>query len=610
MRYFFTLFLINILLINAPVVGQSDSVQVKVSKDKVKISGKLYYIHTVRSGETLYNIARAYQVAQAAIMENNPELYQGLKVGNTIKVPVVQELKNPNKNKDVFHIVKKGETLYSISKQYNIPTERLAEINQLTDFNVKENQNLLISGDVNALKDRKKAEAIAAIANTPVVPAKQQKIVNHEVLPKETLTSISKKYGITINELVENNPFLKAEGLKIGQTLAVPTSKQDNEVEPATKVEEKQRTGKDCPPYTYSSSTAFNVVLMMPFGGERAGVDTSSKSTNGSRFEDIMQYYEGTLLAVDSLKKGGVSVNLTVVDTKTDKDPNAIAQALKNPALKEANLIIGPVYPEAIPMVAKYAESHRIPMVSPLGSTESVVKNNDYLIQIAPEGDVLTKLSVEYAKKDEGKTILVIPSDGSDAKLVKEFKSMLKEKLPELSYRQGNNAASQREALRGKLAEGKKNRFVVLSNNEVFVLDFLQNLTTAAKGYDVEVLGTQKWLKFNSVDMAYIHGSNVQMYVNNYVDYSVETTKTFVRGFRNFYKAEPNNYAFRGFDVAYFFIDAMRKHGPDFIGCLPKLSSKNIHTPFRFVKEGEGGYMNTDAALIKHIEGYKVVRLK
>ena len=603
MRYLFTFLLVNALFINTPVVGQSDSVQVKVSKDKVKISGKLYYIHTVRSGETLYNIARAYQVAQAAIIENNPELYQGVKAGNTIKIPVVQELKNPNKNKGVFHIVKKGETLYGISKQYNIPTETLAKINLLTDYNLKENQSLFISNDETIRKNHKAADALAASNETRLTSSD----AGHEVLPKETLTSISKKYAITIDELVDANPFLKDEGLKIGQKLTIPAPSAQNRGGEAAQIGEKH--SKDCPSYTYKASTAFNVVMMLPFGGE-ASVDTSAKSAASGRFEDILQYYEGTLIAIDSLKNKGVSVNLTVIDTKSDKEPNAIAQALKNPALKEANLIIGPVYPEAIPMVAKYADSHKIPMVSPLATTESLVRNNDYLIQIATEADVLTKLSVEYAKKDEGKTILVVPSDGSDAKLVKEFKAMLKEKLPELSYRQGNNAASQREALRGKLAEGKKNRFVVLSNNEVFVLDFLQNLTTASKGYDVEVLGTQRWLKFNSIDMAYLHGSNVQMYVHNYVDYNVESTKSFVRSFRRYYKADPNNYAFRGFDVAYFFIEALRKHGPDFIGCLPKLSGKNIHTPFRFAKEGDGGYLNTDAALIKHIEGYKVVRLK
>ncbi len=612
MRYFFTLLLVNALLFNTPVCGQSDSIQVKVSKDKVKLSGKLYYIHTVRTGETLYNIAKAYQVAQTAIVESNPELYQGIKAGSTLKVPVVQELKNPNANRGVFHIVKKGETLYGISKLYSIPTETLSKINLLSDSNIQENQNLFITSDESkASKLQKMAEAKATINQAKVVPAKLSKAIVHDVIPKETLTSIAKKYGITIDELVAGNPILKSEGLKTGQQLTIASPKQVSVDEPATSVAEKNVTTTDCQNYTYKPGTVFNVVLILPLGGETAVIDTSSKSSSARRYEDIMQYYEGTLIAIDSLKNSGVSVKLTVIDTKTDKDLDAITKALKTPVLKEANLIIGPVYSEAIPMVAKFAESHKIPMVSPLATAESVVRDNRYFVQVANDATALTRLSVEYARRDDGKTTLVIPSDGSDAKLVKEFKAALKEKLPELSYRQGNNAVSQREALKAKLVQGKNNRFVVLSNNEVFVLDFLQNLTNASKGYDVEVLGRQKWLKFTSVDMAYIHGANVQMYVQNYADYSAETTKSFVRSFRNFYKAEPNNYAFRGFDVAYYFINALKKNGPDFIGCLPKLSSQNIHTPFRFVKVGEnGGYINTDAALIKHGEGFRVERVK
>lgn len=609
MRYSLLFLLINCLLISGTAIGQTEAVQVKVSKDRVKLSGKYYYVHTVRTGETLYNIGKAYQIALEAIIENNPELEQGLKVGESIKIPVVQELKNPSKNKDEFHIVKKGETLYSISRQYSVPTEVLAAANHLSDLNVIENQSLLVNSDEIAKLHQK--ENLSTLASGPIAAIKQGKTVTHEVLPKETLTSISKKYGITISELIESNPVLKNEELKIGQTLTIHLPKIEKAPELSSNVGAKTQVNSDCLYYSYKSATAFNVVLMLPFGGESASIDTLGKSANSRRFEDMIQFYEGALVAIDSLKESGVSVRLTVIDTKSDKSPADVAQALKNPALKKADLIIGPVYPEAIPMVAKFAEANKIPMVSPLASTDALVKNNRYLIQIANNADILTKLSVEYAKKDDGKTILVVPSDGSDAKMVKAFKTMLKEKLPELSYRQGNNAAAQRQALKGKLADNGKTRFVVLSNNEVFVLDFLQNLSIAAKGYDIEVLGTQRWLKFGSIDMDYIHGTNVQMFVHNYVDYNVESTKSFIRSFRNLYKAEPNNYGFRGFDVTYFFIDSMRKYGNEQLtASLTKTSSKNVHTPFRFVKEGDGGFMNIDAALIKHVEGYKVVRLK
>lgn len=137
------------------------------------------------------------------------------------------------------------------------------------DFNVKENQSLFISTDRDAIKQHKK-ELIASLNETQVAAASPVKLVSHEVLPKETLTSISKKYGITIDELVGNNPFLKAEGLKVGQVLAIPT-KQDKGVAAAQSVPEKSAVSKE--PYAYKSTTVFNVVMMLPFGGAHVGLD-------------------------------------------------------------------------------------------------------------------------------------------------------------------------------------------------------------------------------------------------------------------------------------------------------------------------------------------------
>lgn len=607
MRKYATLTFALVIFIGTSLFAQDDSVVVKVSKEKVKISGKYYYIHTVREGETLYNIARAYQIAQAAIIESNPELYKGVKLGNTIKVPVVQELKNPNPNKNTFHIVKKGETLYSISKEYNVPIDVLSRVNLLEKTEIKENQSIYIPTEKSAKVDKR-------LAVEPVVSdshsAKGDPIM-HQVLPKETLYSISKKYSISQDEIEAANPVLKTEGLKVGQVLTIVKSAKKDDSK-SVDTPKKKVESKDCSSYRYNPSTRFNVVLMLPFSIAATSSDTAVSNAGARKYDDIMQYYQGTLIAIDSLKKSGVSVNLTVIDTKNDKDLEAIEKGLKNPALKDADLIIGPVYPTAIPVVAKYAESHSIPMVSPLASLPQLVKENPYLIQVATDAETIRETSMEYAKRHiNGQTILVYAADGSDSKLVKDFKASLKIKLPELTYHQGGNAQVQRNILKSKLLADKQNRFIVLSNNEVFVLDFLQNLSVASKGYNIEVLGTSKWLKFTSVDMQYIHDSNVEIVLPNYVDFNEAGAKSFTRSFRSYFKNEPNNYAFRGFDVAFYFIDALKVNGPQFLGCLTNNIKSNIHTPFHFAKYSENsGYINTDAVLIKHTDGFKVEKVK
>lgn len=596
------------ILVSGAVYSQNDSVAVKVSKEKVKISGKFYYIHTVKPGETLYSIARAYQIAQAAIIESNPELYKGVKAGNSLKIPVVQDLKNPNPNKDTYHIVKKGETLYAISRAYNVSVDVLSKLNMLENTSVKENQSLYIPNSKNVKLDERTSSMLQENVKPEAKEVKGKGKAAHEVQPKESVYSISRKYNITVKELTDANPGLEADGPKVGQTLVIPATskvveKQDEKIDkPISAIKEPKS-------FKHDPSKPFNVVLMLPMSIANGG-DTLGKNSV-RRQEDMLQYYQGTLLALDSLKNRGVSVNLTVVDTKNDQDKEALNKALKNPALKSADLIIGPVYRPAVLAVAPFAEKYSIPMVSPLSIIDEDVVQNPYLIQVATDNEVIVKKTVEYAKRNDGRTVLVVPADGSDAKMVKEFKTLLKDKLPELSYRQGGYAQNQREALKSKLVSGKKNRFVVLSNNEVFVLDFLQNLSIAAKGYEVEVLGTSKWQKFTSIDMAYMHDCNVEIFLANHVDYAESGAKSFVRNFRNFYKTEPNNYAFRGFDVAYYFIDVMKSYGTDFIGALPSIIKPNIQTPFHFVKAAEkGGYINKDAVLIKHTENFRVVKVK
>ena len=100
-----------------------------------KINGKKYYLHVVEPGNTLYGISRTYEVSITDIQASNDEaLVEGLKVNQTLLIPVTSENRKslPEVVQDenvIVHTVQPGQTLYSISQEYNCTLDDILEAN-------------------------------------------------------------------------------------------------------------------------------------------------------------------------------------------------------------------------------------------------------------------------------------------------------------------------------------------------------------------------------------------------------------------------------------------------------------------------------------------------
>lgn len=177
-----------------------------------KIKGKKYIIHRAEPKETLYSITRKYGVSLEDLYEYNPSLKEnGLKMYDTIQVPILKKKKKQepegkqaiNSSED-FHIVQAGETLFAISRQYDLTVDSLIAINQL------ENANLNV-GDTLFTKLQIK---------TKTAPIAEPNIKYHVVQPSETLFGISRLYQIEIEDIQQWNN-LPDYTLSIGQRLIV-----------------------------------------------------------------------------------------------------------------------------------------------------------------------------------------------------------------------------------------------------------------------------------------------------------------------------------------------------------------------------------------------------
>ncbi len=199
--------------------------------------------HTIKSGDSFYSIAKKYNVSEAAIYELNPKAKGKLLQLKTVLLIPNKNYKAENKKKKVasnnveateVHVVEAGESLYKISKKYEISLEKIKELNP--DVNSKSIQ----IGDKIKIKD---SEIQVEVANEEpsvvVIPTEintspidcEDELGNkiHTVQKGETLYKIAKKYKIKLKELKELNEEV-AENLPEGYLLIIKlgTAELDN----------------------------------------------------------------------------------------------------------------------------------------------------------------------------------------------------------------------------------------------------------------------------------------------------------------------------------------------------------------------------------------------
>jgi LysM repeat protein len=171
------------------------------------INGKMFIIHKVDEKETLYAISRRYGTPVESILEHNAGAKQGLEIGLILKIPYSPKPKN---REGKYHTVAAKETLYSISKLYGITTEEIKQWNNLTDNNLTVGQEILV---------RQTGKTTFQSNNTQKANTSNKGGL-HTVAEKETMFSIARQYGITVDQLKQWNNLASNE-LKIGQALVV-----------------------------------------------------------------------------------------------------------------------------------------------------------------------------------------------------------------------------------------------------------------------------------------------------------------------------------------------------------------------------------------------------
>ncbi len=217
------------------------------------INGKVFVLHRVELKETLYGISKRYGTTVDAILQQNPTADGGLEIGQILKVPYVSSPKKPASNGK--HIVAEKETMYSIAKLYGLTVDELRKLNGLTDTSLSLGQELVV----------KKSGIPSETSTTTYSPPVQNAKGVHTVAAKETLFSISKLYGVSIEQLKEWNS-LSTNELKLGQSLIVAAPVSSTPVAITPVIQEPVKTSPTNPSSTQNTTPVVSTPIKISEG--------------------------------------------------------------------------------------------------------------------------------------------------------------------------------------------------------------------------------------------------------------------------------------------------------------------------------------------------------
>ncbi len=586
--------------------------------EKVTVNGKQYYLYKVEKSEGFYSISNKFGVQQEDITEANPETKNGLKVGQKIKIPVISESKNKKEN-IISHTVAKGETIFSISKKYDVTEESIYKLNPESKQALRVGSILKINSSLsttkakevsqNSLKTKKNLQDNNDIPKTTIIKSENENLQEyreHIVKRKETLYSISKEYNVSVDDIIKLNPSV-SKGLEVKSVLRIPGEKAEKKYqEVATGAFQKKETTNDetilatqtliTPKEEQEEKIAVpeikptnkvKLAILLPFD-----LNAEVRDANMNRF---MEFYEGSLLAIDSLRKTGLSVEVNTFDI--GKTQSQLTSVLAKPEMKTVDIIIGPAYTSQITSIGEFAKENKIKVVVPFSPNIKELATNKYIFQvISPQDDLTEPVNKEFCRLFANKEIVIVNPKKDDANDKKDFITALKKKMNDnkmsfTSFIANTNTTHKIDSI-AKAAN--KDIVVVVPTTDIVALTQIGNAIEQTRQPNISVFGFPEW---HSLQLTVLYSKPLYSYTNHYINFNDSKTIKFFTDFRyNFGISNTQsvpNYAALGYDLSFYFLSLIEHYGKNFEKEMKNTTTELLQMNLMFEQvSATGGYIN------------------
>ena len=527
-------------------------VPVTLSTEKVKAAdGTICYSHIVRERQTLYSISKAYNVALEDIYKYNPKLEEtGLKKNVIILIPIAEA-----------------------------PKQEIA----ITEVEIPK-------------EDTRVSEPVKETVREPIIHVRKW---------TEDLDAIAEKYGVTVEALMKAND-LKTRKLKRRQKLIIPVIEEvrKEEIPEEIVTPKKDSTTIVLPPQQEEEQRP---IFLFPKSKVKVSMLLPLTTADGQPNKTGMNFYCGALIAARDLGEDGINTELTVHDIT--------AAGISGDMVKGSDVVIGPISAGDISRLLAEAGNRKI--VSPLDMrAETLVSGNPNLTQTRTPTryqyiDLVNWVAEDMTPQDS--VILISEKSGRINEIANQMKASLDStgiKYRTFSYNilEGRDITGPLTAL--TTLEGTT-RVLIASDSEAFVNDVVRNINLLIyNNIPLIIYAPGKTRSFETIEVDHFHKASMHLSIADYIDYNAPEVKDFIKKYRALYNAEPDQFAFQGYDVTAYFISLCQKYGNDWPDMLEKSEKEMLKGTFRFVREGEGGYINTATRRIVFENGYSVSKVR
>ena len=561
-----------------------------------------FFLHTIEKGQSLYSIASMYGISQTDIVRLNPGTDERIYAGQTLRIPQSTD----NTLAPTFHTIVEEETLYSLTRRYHTTAKAICDANPgLSAQNFRAGQVICIPvADKNLATEDKKSAPQQNVQNPAESPCRDM----HKVKRRETVFSISRKYGITEEQLIAANPEIKdKEKLDRGSWLCIPYPQKQTEQTPT---QEPARIPTDAELFQANTEKARR------FKSIKAAIVLPFYDVVQSEAARMIEYYEGFLMAVDSLKRTGTSIDLYTYNSGNESA--SLSTLLSKPEMKQMDIIFGPLYQSHIQPLADFAQKNDIRLVIPFTSKDNTVFRNPNVYQInTPQSYLYSEVYDHFLRQFAGANVIFIEaSQGTRDKA--EFIKGLKEEL----RRKGITTSSLKEdatteSLKSVLAAGRENVFIPTSGTNVTLINLLPKLTMLVREVpeqSIHLFGYPEWQTYTKDHLdaffeldTYFYSS---FYTNNLLPAAVHFTKSYQKWYGKDMDERYPKFGMLGFDTGYFFLKGLSNYGSEFEKDIQQLDLIPIQTGFKFQRVNNwGGFINRKVFFVHFTKNFELLKL-